>query len=174
VIGPQVLPPSADFWNRFPADYRQDIKHRILPALNGSEGLAWLEGCPDGRHSPILATGSAQWGVAVAVGVGVLVGWLVGVWVAVGELLAVTDGLGVTWLVGVGDGWPGGADGGADGAGVGEGGAGLGVAAGWLLAAAATSVGWADGAAAAIMIPATIATMPAMPPAASNTGIQEE
>jgi len=113
--------------------------------------------------------GFVQWVVAVGVGLGVLVG----VCVAVAELLAVTDGLGV---VGVDDGWPGVADGvaAAEGGGVGEGVAGLGVAAGWLRAAAATSTGPVDGAAAAITIPATIATMPPMPPAASSTGIQEE
>ncbi len=144
----------------------------MLSALNESKDLPGFEDCPAGPLSTPYVPGFAQWVVAVGVGPGVPVG----VCVTVGELLAVADGLGVTWPVGADDGWPGVADGvaAAEGAGVGEGAAGLGVAAGWLRAAAATSAGSADGPAAAIMIPATIAAMPPMPPAASNTGIQEE
>jgi hypothetical protein len=107
----------------------------------------------------------------------VVVGWLVGVRVGVGELLA--DGLGVA-LVGVGEGW----------LGVGEDwlAAGLGVAAeeavgtaegvsvlgaeGRLVATAAPAP--LDGAAVAIMIPATSATMPPTAPAPSSSRIQEE
>jgi len=100
-------------------------------------------GTASGELGPYVP-GFVQWVVAVGVGLGVLVG----VCVTVGELLAVADGLGVTWPAGVDD--------------------------GWLRAAAATSTGSVDGAAAAITIPATIATMPPMPPAASNTGIREE
>jgi hypothetical protein len=92
----------------------------------------------------------------------VVVGVLVGVCEGVGELLAVAVGLEVGWLVGA----LGVADGVAiaDGVGVGEGVA-VGVGAGWLRAAAATSTGCWDEPVAAIAIPATMATMPAMAPA---------
>jgi hypothetical protein len=107
--------------------------------------------------------------------VGVVVGWLVGVCEGVGELLAVAVGLEVAWLDGVAGGGLGATDGVAiaDGVGVAED-AGAGVAAGWLRAATATSTGSWDGAAAAIVIPATIATMPAMAPAAINRRIHGE
>jgi hypothetical protein len=49
----------------------------------------------------------------------------------------------------------------------------LGVAAGWLVAGAATANGPGGGAAAAITIPATIATTPPMAPAASSRTVQE-
>ena len=97
-----------------------------------------------------------------------VVGVLVGVCEGVGELLAVAVGLDVGWLVGVAGGL-GVADGVAiaDGVGVGEGVA-VGVGAGWLRAAAATSTGCWDEPVAAIAIPATMATMPAMAPAVIN------
>jgi hypothetical protein len=92
----------------------------------------------------------------------VVVGWLVGVCEGVGELLAVAVGLAVAWLDGGANVGLGVAT--ADGVGVGEGVA-VGVGAGWLRAAAATSTGSWDEAVAAIAIPATMATMPAMAPA---------
>jgi hypothetical protein len=61
----------------------------------------------------------------------------------------------------------------AEGAAVGEGADVVGVADGWLVAFADTSLGCADGDAAAIAIPAAMATMPAMTPAVSNSSVQE-
>lgn len=111
--------------------------------------------------------------VAVGVGVAVVVAELVGV--GLGVLLGVGDGLGAALLDGAGEAWLGAGEGaaageaggaveatGVPGAGVGE-----------LVAEAATANGPADGAAAAIMIPATIATTPPMAPAASSRTVQE-
>ena len=101
---------------------------------------------------------------------GELVG--VGLRLGVGDLLGVGDGLGAA-LDGVGEGWFGVADGAApdEVAGVGEGTDVLrGV--GELLACAATCPAWVD--AAAIMIPATIATMPPMAPPTSPRMVQVE
>lgn len=109
----------------------------------------------------------------MAVGVAVVLAEPVGV--GLGVLLGVGDGLGAALLDGAGEGWPGAGEGaaageaggaveatGVPGAGVGE-----------LVAEAATANGPADGAAAAIMIPATIATTPPMAPAASSRTVQE-
>jgi hypothetical protein len=105
----------------------------------------------------------------------VVVGWLVGVCEGVGELVAVAVGLDVGWLVGVAGGGLGVADGvaTADVVGVGAGVA-VGVGAGWLRAAAAISTGSWDEAVAAIAIPATMATMPAMAPAVISRRIHGE
>jgi hypothetical protein len=89
---------------------------------------------------------------------------VVGVVVAVGELLAVADGLGVGLL----DGVVGGRLGVADGAGA------VGGAAGWLFDGATTATGVADEAPAASRIPATIAAMPPRPPAITSTRVQKE
>jgi hypothetical protein len=104
----------------------------------------------------------------------VLVGLLVGVAVAVGELLAVGVGL-EDGLDGVGDGWTGCVDGVAieEGAAVGEGAAAVGTTADWLCTGATPAVGLAFGAAATITTPATIATIPPRTPAASNSRLQE-
>jgi hypothetical protein len=118
--------------------------------------------------------------VAEGVGLAVLVGWLVGVGVGVGELLAVADGLDVAWLDAVGDGWLGVGEGwlaAGDGVAVAEAvGAGEGVSVpGTGVAVLATAVpGPADEAAVAIMIPATSATTPPTAPAASNSRVQED
>lgn len=105
-----------------------------------------------------------------------VVGWLVGVVVAVGELLAVAEGLGVGLLLGVATGGLGVADGaaGADAVAVGEGPGAAGVPAGWMFDGATTATGVADEAPAASRIPATMATMPPMPPAVTSTRVQEE
>jgi hypothetical protein len=100
----------------------------------------------------------------------VLVG--VGLRLGVGELLGVADGLGVA-LDGVEEGWLAVGEGAAadEVDGVGEGTDVLdGV--GELLACAATCPAWVD--AAAIMIPATIATMPPMAPPTSPRMVQVE
>jgi hypothetical protein len=116
--------------------------------------------------------------VAEGVGLAVVVGLLVGVGVAVGELLAVADGLDFAWLAGVAEGWLGVGEGWlAAGVGVrGAVGAGEGVsvlgAEGRLVATAAPAP--VDGAAVAIMIPATRATMPPTAPTASSSRVQEE
>jgi hypothetical protein len=97
---------------------------------------------------------------------------LVGVCLAVGELLAEGDG--------VGDGERDGVDGSALGVAVEEGsgeagGTGVPVAeAGWPVADVVTSTGAAGGGAAASAIPATTATRPPMAPAPSNTRVQDE
>jgi hypothetical protein len=92
---------------------------------------------------------------------------------AVAELLAEGDGPAVGWLagaarVGVGDGAAV-----AEAVGAGEAVVVPGAAVGWLVAFADTSRGCWDGDAAAIAIPAAIATMPAMTPAVSNSSVQE-
>jgi hypothetical protein len=104
--------------------------------------------------------------------VGVLVGVREGVGLGVGERLGVADGLGVA-LDGVGEGWLAVGDGAAadEAAGVGEGTDVL-VGVGELLACAATCPACVD--AAAIMIPATIATMPPMAPPTSPRMVQVE
>jgi hypothetical protein len=109
----------------------------------------------------------------VGVGVAVAVGWPVGV--GLGVALGMGDGLAAALLDGAGDGCAGaGEGGGAEDAGGGAGAAGVpGVAVGRLVADAATASGPADGAAAAITIPATMATTPPMAPAASRRMAQE-
>jgi hypothetical protein len=82
-----------------------------------------------------------------------------GVCAGVGELLAVADGLGVALPDGVGVAWLG---------------PGEGVAVAEAAAAAPPFAGPADEVVVAIMIPATIATMPVMTPAASSTRVQVE
>jgi hypothetical protein len=104
------------------------------------------------------------------------VGWPVGVWVAVGELLGEGDALR--------DGEPDGVDGSAlgvagdvaveEGATEPEGTGVLEAEAGWLVADATTSTGVAGAGAAASAIPAAIAARPPTAPAPSNTGVQEE
>jgi hypothetical protein len=128
---------------------------------------------PPGGRAWFCRLGFVQ-GVAVEVGVyvGVLVGVREGVGLGVGERLGVADGLGVA-LEGVEDGWLAVGDGAAadEVAGVGEGTDVLdGV--GELLACAATCPAWVD--AAAIMIPATIATMPPIAPPTSPRIVQVE
>jgi hypothetical protein len=106
----------------------------------------------------------------------VVVGWPVGVVVAVGELLAVADGLGVGLLDGVAEGGLSVADGaaGAEAVPVGEGAGPVGAVAGWLFDGPTTATGVADEAPAASRIPATMATMPPMPPAVTSTRVQAE
>jgi hypothetical protein len=101
---------------------------------------------------------------------------LVGVGVAVAELLAEEDGLGDGELDGV-DGSALGVAGAVtveEGTGEAEGSGVLVAEAGWLVSDADTSTGPAGGGAAASAIPATIATRPPTAPAPSNTGVQEE
>lgn len=121
--------------------------------------------------------GRADHGVAVAVGVevGVLVGVPAGVLVGVGELLDVAAGLEAVGLDGADGCWLGGASVAVeDGAGVGEGTSGPGLEIGLPAGTVALSAVSVGGAAAAIMIPVTIARMPPMAPAASNRRVQEE
>ena len=101
---------------------------------------------------------------------------LVGVGVAVAELLAEGDGLGDGELDGV-DGSALGVAGAVtvdEGTGEVEGTGVLVAEAGWLVSDADTSTGAAGGGAAASAIPATIATRPPTAPAPSSTGVQEE
>jgi hypothetical protein len=106
----------------------------------------------------------------------VVVGWLVGVVVGVGELLGVGDGLEVGLLDGAAEGWLGVAGGaaGAEAAGVAEGTGAVGVAVGWLFAGPTTATGVADEAPAASRIPATMATTPPMAPIVTSRRVQEE
>jgi hypothetical protein len=104
------------------------------------------------------------------------VGCPVGVREAVGELLALGDGLDDRELDGVDGNELGVAGAVVDEEGTGEAG-GTGVpeaVAGWLCADATTITGSAGGGAAASAIPATIATRPPTAPAPSSTGVQEE
>ena len=112
-------------------------------------------------------------GVGVAVEVAVDVGVAVGVAVAVGELVAV--GVGLELGAGDGDGWFGTAEGvvSEEGAAVAVGTVVLGAEAGTVCAGATPADGLATGAAATIMTPATIATMPPRRPAPSNNRLQE-
>lgn len=112
-------------------------------------------------------------GVGVAVEVAVDVGVAVGVAVAVGELVAV--GVGLELGAGVGDGWFGTAEGvvSEEGTAVAVGTVVLGAEAGTVCAGATPADGLVTGAAATIMTPATIATMPPRRPAPSNNRLQE-
>jgi len=91
-----------------------------------------------------------QW-VAEGVGLGVLLGWLVGVRAGAGELVGVADGLEVAPLDGVGE-----------GVAVAE------------VVGADPGPGPADEPVVAITIPATIATMPVITPTASSSRVQED
>jgi hypothetical protein len=103
--------------------------------------------------------------VGVAVGVAVDVGVAVGVAVAVGELLTV--GVGLELGPGDGDGWFGTAEGVVSDEGTAV------AVAGTVCAGATPADGLVTGAAATIMTPATIATMPPRRPAPSNSRLQE-
>jgi hypothetical protein len=115
-------------------------------------------------------------GVAVEVGAGVPVGLLVAVLVGVAELVAVAAGLEGAGLDDVVACWLGGGASVAvaEAAGVGEGASVAGTAEGLPVATAALATGSTGGAAAAIMIPVTIAAMPPRTPAASSNRVQED